>query len=120
MTKSTTIATPAPAEAKPLTRSEVLTRLGESGYEGPTSFTMTTLREVLAWVESGSKPEATNIPAGVIYSVHPDLKPAARAKAARLTKFDQGYQQALAEVAELKDLAGVKAWVSANVVKVEA
>jgi hypothetical protein len=40
--------------------------------------------------------------------------PAAKATTARLSKFQQGYQQALADVAALTDLASIKKWIADN------
>lgn len=107
--------TPAPAAepTKAPSRSELLATLNDSGYAGPTSFTVTVLREVAAWVEAGS-PRDGKVPTGVLFSVHPDLKPAPKSKPARLTKHQQGYQEALAEVAALGDLASVQKWVEDN------
>jgi hypothetical protein len=118
-TPKTTKATPAP-EAKAPSRTEMLATLKAKGYTGPTSFTASKLREVVAWVEAGSPKDSTNIPTGVLYAVYPDLKPVPKTKAARLTKFQQGYQGALAEVAALSDLASIQKWVADNRAQVEA
>ena len=67
---------------------------------------------ILWW--SGPEAEVANV------AVHPDLRPLPKSKAARLTKFQQGYQQALAEVAGLSTLANVQKWVEDNRVEVEA
>lgn len=111
--------TPAPAAepTKAPSRSELLATLKDAGYAGPTSFTVTTLREVVACVEAGS-PRDGKVPTGVLFSVHPDLRPAPKSKPARLTKHEQGYQQAVAEVAGLGVLASVQKWVEDNRVAV--
>jgi hypothetical protein len=53
-------------------------------------------------------------------AVYPDLKPAPKSRAARLTKFQQGYQQALSDVAGLRDLASIQKWVADNRVQATA
>ncbi len=115
-TPKTTKATPAP-EAKAPSRTEMLATLKAKGYSGPTSFTASKLREVVAWVEAGSPTDSATIPTGVLYAVYPDLKPVPRA---RLTKFQQGYQGALAEVAALSDFASIQKWVADNRVQADA
>lgn len=108
--------TPAPAEApaKAPSRTALLATLKEKGYTGPTSFTASVLREVVAWVEAGSPKEAT-VPTGALYSVHPDLKPAPKPKAARLSKWQQGYQEALTDIDNCgDDLDKIKQWVKDN------
>jgi len=113
-------ATPAPQTTRLPSRNEMLALLASKGYEGPTSFTASTLRDVIAWFEVGCPKDATTIPTGVLFAVHPDLKPLPKSKASRLTKFQQGYQQALAEVAGLSTLASVQKWVEDNRAEVEA
>ena len=105
-------ATPAPQTTRLPSRNEMLALLASKGYEGPTSFTASTLRDVIAWFEVGCPKDATTIPTGVLFAVHPDLKP--------LPKSKQGYQQALAEVAGLSTLASVQKWVEDNRAEVEA
>lgn len=114
--------TPAPAEApaKAPSRAALLATLKEKGYTGPTSFTASVLRDVVAWVEAGSPKDAT-VPTGVLYSVHPDLKPAPKPKAARLSKWQQGYQKALTDIANLgDDLGRIQQWVKDNRAQVNA
>jgi len=120
MTAKSNDVTTAPAEPKVPTRKEVLATLASKKYAGPTSFTVSVLRGVVAWIESGAPKDAEGVPATILHSVYPELKPASKAKAARLTKIQQGYQQALAEVEALKDLASVKKWVADNRVEVAA
>jgi hypothetical protein len=117
--KKNTTATPA-QPAKAPSRKDLLARLEAKGYAGPTSFTATVLREVVAWVEAGSPKDKGDVPTGALHAVYPELKPAPKAKAARLTKAQQGYQQALAEVAALADLASIQKWVADNRVALEA
>lgn len=117
-TKKTTTATPEPTKAP--SRKDLLARLEAKGYSGPTSFTATVLREVVAWVEAGSTKDTGEVPSGVRFAVYPDLKPAPKSRAARLTKFQQGYQQALADVEGLSDLASIQKWVADNRAQVEA
>jgi len=118
-TKSNDV-TPAPAEPKVPTRKDVLATFASKTYAGPTSFTVTVLRGVVEWMESGAPKDAKGVPVSVLHSVNPELKPASKAKVPRLTKVQQGYQQALAEVESLKDLASVKKWVADNRVEVVA
>lgn len=73
-------AAPAPAApAKPMTRTELLAALAERGYSGPVSFTATTLRDVLAWLEAGAPEADESIPNGARFAVHPHLRPAPKA-----------------------------------------
>jgi len=112
----------APAEpAKPRTRREALEYLRSQGYSGPTSFTMTDLLLVCMWVEAGSpRDTTTGVPNGALYAVHADMRPQPARKARPLTKYAQGYQAALAEVAGLADMQAVQAWVAENRVEVSA
>jgi len=112
----------APAEpTKPRTRREALEYLRAQGYSGPTSFTMTDLLLVCEWVEAGSpRDTTTGVPKGALYATHPDLRPQPTRKARPLTKYAQGYQAALAEVAGLADMQAVQAWVVENRVEVAA
>ncbi|OAN29123.1 hypothetical protein A4X17_05985 [Plantibacter sp. H53] len=112
--------TEATEPAKAPSRKDLLLTLEGAGYTGPTSFTASTLRDVVAWIEAGTPKDSPTIPTGVMHAVHPELKPAPKARAARLTKVQQGYQQALTEVAELTDLASVRAWVAANQIETSA
>ena len=85
------------------------------GYTGPTSFTATVLRDLLAWVEAGSPKDSQSVPTGALYAVHPDLKPAPKPKAARLSKWQQGYQEALTDIANLgDDLGQIQKWIVDN------
>lgn len=109
------VATPAPVPAKAPTRKELLVALGAGGYIGPTNFTVTVLRQILDWVEAGSPKDLGAVPNGAMFAVHPDLKPIPRAKAARLTKWQQGYQEAMSDIAALgDDLKAVKRWIADN------
>ena len=112
----------APAEpAKPRTRREALEFLRDRGYTGPTSFTMRDLLLVCEWVEAGSpRDTGTGVPKGALYAVHADLRPQPARKARPLTKYQQGYQAALADIAGLSDLEAVQAWVAENRVGAEA
>lgn len=64
-----------PSEPKPLTRKECLAALAEAGYEGPVSYTMTVLRELVQWAQAGMPKDAA-VPAGAIAAVYPEAKPA--------------------------------------------
>lgn len=116
-TKNTTkkkAATPAPVPAKAPTRKELLASLEVAGYTGPTSFTMTVLRQIADWVEAGSPKDLGAVPNGAMFAVHPDLKPVPVAKA-RLTKWQQGYQEALTDILAVgDDMASVKRWIADN------
>ncbi|WP_186315163.1 hypothetical protein [Curtobacterium sp. BH-2-1-1] len=80
------------------TRKDVLALLSERGYAGPTSFTVTVLRRVLDWVRAGGPADqADGIPAGVLFAVHPDLRPQLT-KAKRISQRQQAVLDALVEV----------------------
>lgn len=117
-TKATTkkkAPTPASAPIKAPTRKELLASLDAAGYTGPTSFTMTVLRQIADWVEAGSPKDIGAVPNGAMFAVHPDLKPVPAAKVGRLTKFQQGYQEALADVLAVgDDMTSVKRWIADN------
>jgi len=70
-------AQPAPAQPKPLTRTQVIEELHEVGYpkDGPLSFTATDLRLALDWLRAGANPGDESIPNGIRYAVHPNLRP---------------------------------------------
>ena len=96
-------ATPAPvAEApKKATRADLLARLDHHKYAGPRSYTATVLSGIVEWLDAKApKDEAAGIPDGVLFSVHPDLRPATAPKARRLSK---GYMSALADVLDHMD-----------------
>lgn len=101
--------------AKPLTRKDYLEAFAAKGYSGPTSYTTADLAKIHAWLEVGAPADAqADVPSGAMYAVHPDTRPAREAKPRPLTRFQQGYQAALAEVAALADLKAVQAWVAEN------
>lgn len=56
---------PRNVDLRPLTRNEAIDRLRELGYSGPVSFTASTLRLVVDWVQAG-RPADANLPAGVL------------------------------------------------------
>ncbi|MFJ9317234.1 hypothetical protein ACIRN4_23810 [Pimelobacter simplex] len=110
-------ATEAPA-SKPLTRTELLARMEELGYTGPTSFTATVLRDVVEWMEAGSPEGNESIPLGVMFTIHPHLKPQPKAKAKRLSA---GYLAALADVLAVLDNSGdVRTFVTEGLATGEA
>lgn len=80
------------------TRKDLLDSLVERGYAGPTSFTASVLRRVLDWVRAGSPiDQADGIPTGVLYAVHPDLRPQP-VKAKRINQRQQAVLDALIDV----------------------
>ncbi|WP_440709738.1 hypothetical protein [Herbiconiux sp. YIM B11900] len=96
-------------------RVEALAILKDKGYTGPTSFTVTALREILAWFEVGTPKDAGSIPTGVLYAVHPDLRPAKTTTAKALTKHQEGYQAALSDIAAFgNNLKAIQAWLVDN------
>lgn len=77
----------------------MLTRMAELGYNGPTSYTATVLREsVLPWLEAGAPEGDESIPAGVMQAMHPHLRPAPKAK-----KLPAAYLRALADLRAMLD-----------------
>ena len=79
-------------------RAAVLKELADLGWDGPTSYTATTLRDdLLPWVAAGKPADAANIPAGAMNHAHPQPKTAA---ARRLSK---NYLAALADVLNAMD-----------------
>lgn len=80
------------------TRKDLLDSLTERGYAGPTSFTATVLRRVLDWLRAGSPTDQIDgIPTGVLYAVHPDLRPQP-VKVKRINQRQQAVLEALVEV----------------------
>lgn len=80
------------------TRKDLLDSLAERDYTGPTSFTATVLRRVLDWVRAGSPADqADGIPSGVLYAVHPELRPQP-IKVKRISQRQQAVLEALVEV----------------------
>jgi|GEM_PF-3277931 len=121
VTKSAKASTPAPEVAKAPTRKDLLAILELKGYEGPTSFTVTVLRQIVDWFEAGSPKDIGAVPNGVLFAVHPDLKPAPASKVRRLTKWQQGYQEALADILAVgDDLEAVKRWIADNTTQATA
>lgn len=88
-------------EPKPATRADLLALLDKHGYTGPRSFTATVLASVVEWLDAKAPKDRTaDLPAGVVYAVHPDLRPAAAPKARTLSK---NYLAALADVLNAMD-----------------
>jgi hypothetical protein len=86
---------------KPATRADLLTLLNKHGYTGPRSYTATTLSAVVEWLDAKApKDQVADLPSGVVFAVHPDLRPAPAPKVRRLSK---GYQMALADVLDHMD-----------------
>lgn len=87
------VETPAPTG-----RAAVLKELADLGWDGPTSYTATVLRDdLLPWVAAGKPADAANVPAGAMNYAHPQPK---TAKARRLSK---NYLAALADVLNAMD-----------------
>lgn len=105
----------APAKAK--TRTELLAALAERKYTGPLSFTATTLRDVLTWLDAGANAGDESIPNGVRFAVHPDLRPA-KATTNRVGKVEAAYARGrasvLSEVASLTNLKAIREYLAAN------
>lgn len=65
---------PAAPQTQP-NRKDLLTELVRLGWDGPTSYTATDLRDALVpWVAAGKPADAANIPAGAMNHAHPALK----------------------------------------------
>ncbi|WP_430645424.1 hypothetical protein [Agromyces sp. GXS1127] len=113
-TKKTT--TPTPAEkAKEPTRADLLDQLAKAGYTGPTSFTARDLKVALAWLEAGGDAaNATGVPSGFVFAVRPEAKPVKPTKPKALTKYQQGYQQALTDISALSDLKAIRQYIEEN------
>ena len=95
--------TPAPvAEApKKATRADLLALLDKHNYTGPRSYTATTLSAVAEWLDAKApKDKIDGVPSGVVYAVHPEMRPVAAPKTRRLSK---GYLWALADVLDHMD-----------------
>lgn len=90
-------AAPAPEPVKAPTRNDMLARLLELGYDGPTSYTATTIREeLLPWVEAGCPADPKGpVPSGALGHVHPAAKPE------RAPYRSKGYLAAMTEVREM-------------------
>ncbi|MCH1867058.1 hypothetical protein [Nocardioides sp. CFH 31398] len=98
--------TPAPAPAKPATRSALLDRLKELGYTGPTSFTASFLRETLVpWLEAGAPKGDGSIPDGCRFDVYPDLRPAPKAGNVEVRTTLRELRLAVAAVPKADDAA---------------
>ena len=114
-------ATPAPvAEApKKATRADLLARLDHHKYAGPRSYTATTLSAVAEWLDAKApKDKIDGVPSGVVFAVHPDLRPVAAPKAKTLSK---GYLSALADVLAVLDQSGdVREFVTVRLANGEA
>ena len=113
-------ATPAPvAEApKKATRADLLALLDKHSYAGPRSYTATTLSAVAEWLDAKApKDKIDGVPSGVVFAVHPDLRPVAAPKAKTLSKtYIAGRRDALVEVGSLiqgKDasVAALRSWL---------
>lgn len=104
-------------EPKPLTRPLLIEALHNAGYpaDAPTSFTATTLRLALNWLQAGAPATDTSLPSGIRFAVHPDLRPT-RSSKETAAKRSKGYAQATADVMALLDqgatLADVRAWAT--------
>lgn len=109
-------ATPAPvAEApKKANRADLLARLDKHGYTGPRSYTAGILGDVADWLDAGAPvmgstatsnaevPEPIDLPDGVLFAVHPEMRPAKTAATAKRSKtYIAGRRDALVEVGSL-------------------
>lgn len=101
-TKKATTKKAAPQPAKAPTRKELLAALDKHKYEGPRSFTATTLGVVVAWLDAKAPAtKADGIPTGVLYAVHPELKPVKAAAVRKPSKtYVAGYDAAMVAVRE--------------------
>ena len=117
-------ATPAPvAEApKKETRADLLARLDHHKYAGPRSYTATVLSGIVEWLDAKApKDKIDGVPSGVVYAVHPEMRPVAAPKAKTLSKtYIAGRRDALVEVGSLmqgKDasVAALRSWLLAQV-----
>ena len=88
-------------------RADVLKELSTLGWDGPTSYTLSILRdELLPWVAAGKPSDAPTVPAGAMNHAHP------KAKAAKARTLSKGYLAALADVLAVLDQSGdVRAFV---------
>ena len=124
-------ATPAPVAEVPkkATRADLLARLDHHKYAGPRSYTAGILGDVADWLDAGAPimgsiatsnaevPEPLDLPDGVLFTVHPELRPASAPKAKTLSKtYIAGRRDALVEVGSLmqgKDasVAALRSWL---------
>lgn len=87
--------------SKPATRADLLQLLDKHGYTGPRSYTAAVLSGVVEWLDAKAPKDQTDgLPDGVVFAVHPDLRPAPAAKARPLGKQ---YLAALADVLHALD-----------------
>ena len=108
--------TPAPAPVaetpKKATRADLLARLDQHKYTGPRSYTAGILSDVADWLDAGAPvmgstatsnaevPEPIDLPDGVLFAAHPEMRPASAPKAKTLSK---NYLAALADVLNALD-----------------
>jgi hypothetical protein len=103
--KKAATAKPAPVKAeapKRSTRKDLLARMVELGYTGPTSYTATVLRDVVEWLEAGAPQGNEGIPSGVLYAVHPDLRPAGKGNG-EVARLVRDLRRAASDVLKAED-----------------
>ena len=96
-------AAPAPvAEApKKATRTDLLALLDKHKYAGPRSYTASMLSGIVEWLDAKApKDKIDGVPSGVVFAVHPEMRPVAAPKAKTLSK---NYLAALADVLNALD-----------------
>jgi hypothetical protein len=125
-TKVVKIAETKKVELKPTTRKDLLALLDGHGYNGPRSYTATILSAVVEWLDAGaSKDRSDGIPDGVLFAVHPDLRPTPAAKPTRRSKaYLAGRRDALVEASALMQgkgasVANLRTWLLEQVEALE-